>query len=52
MASPSPLGATCGREREIGAEECSDHWSPFHQEEIQRKHIRKAGVAAGIGGDG
>jgi integrase len=24
---------------------------PYHQEEIQKKHIRKAGVAAGIGGD-
>ncbi len=24
---------------------------PCHQEEIQKKHIRKAGVAAGIGGD-
>ena len=24
---------------------------PYHQEEIQKKHIRKAGVATGIGGD-
>ena len=24
---------------------------PYHQEEIQKKHIRKAGVASGIGGD-
>jgi integrase len=24
---------------------------PYHQEEIQKTHIRKAGVAAGIGGD-
>jgi integrase len=24
---------------------------PYHQEQIQKKHIRKAGVAAGIGGD-
>jgi integrase len=24
---------------------------PYHQEEIQKKHIRKASVAAGIGGD-
>ena len=24
---------------------------PYHQEEIQKKHIREAGVAAGIGGD-
>jgi integrase len=24
---------------------------PYHQEEIQKKHIRRAGVAAGIGGD-
>ncbi|MGO9096970.1 MAG: tyrosine-type recombinase/integrase [Bryobacteraceae bacterium] len=24
---------------------------PYHQEEIQKKHIRKAGLAAGIGGD-
>jgi len=24
---------------------------PYHQEEIQKKHIRKAGVAVGIGGD-
>jgi len=24
---------------------------PYHQEDIQKKHIRKAGVAAGIGGD-
>ena len=24
---------------------------PYHQEEIQKKHIRKAGVAAGIGSD-
>ena len=24
---------------------------PYHQEEIQKKHIRKACIAAGIGGD-
>jgi len=24
---------------------------PYHQEEIQKRHIRKAGIAAGIGGD-
>jgi integrase len=24
---------------------------PYHQEEIQKKHVRKAGIAAGIGGD-
>jgi len=24
---------------------------PYHQEEIQKMHIRKAGVVAGIGGD-
>jgi len=24
---------------------------PYHQEEIQKKHIRRAGVASGIGGD-
>jgi integrase len=24
---------------------------PYHQEEIQKKHIRKAGIAAGIGGE-
>ena len=29
----------------------SGHGKPYHQEEIQKKHIREAGVAAGIGGD-
>jgi integrase len=24
---------------------------PYHQNEIQKKHLRKAGIAAGIGGD-
>jgi integrase len=27
------------------------HGGPYHQEEIQKTHIRKAGVIAGIGGN-